>query len=141
MVKDASGEIVELHCTYDPETRGGDAADGRKVKATLHWVAAKKALTAEARLYGHLFLTRDPDDVEEGRTWLANLNPNSLTVTMCRVEPSVIGARAGTRYQFERQGYFCVDTDSTDENLVFNRTVTLRDSWAKIEKAMKGGSG
>jgi len=138
VVKDASGEVVELHCTYDPATRGGDAPDGRKVKATLHWVAAKQAVPAEARLYDHLFLKPDPDDVEEGQDYFSNLNPNSLEVTTCYVEPSVVGAQPGTRYQFERVGYFCVDRDSTPEKLVFNRTVTLRDTWAKIEKAMKG---
>jgi len=141
VIKDENGEVVELHCTYDPETRGGDAPDGRKVKATLHWVAAKHAVVAEARLYNHLFLTADPDDVEEGKDYFSNLNPNSLEVTKCHVEPSVIGATPGTRYQFERQGYFCVDRDSTPDKLVFNRTVTLRDSWAKIEQAMKVGGG
>lgn len=139
VIKDANGEVVELHCTYDPETRGGDAPDGRKVKGTLHWVAAKQAVPAEARLFDHLFLKPDPDDVEEGQTFFSNLNPNSLEVTTCYVEPSVIGAKSGTRYQFERQGYFCVDIDSTPEKLCFNRTATLRDSWAKIEKAMKAG--
>ncbi len=138
VVKDESGEVVELHCTYDPATRGGDAPDGRKVKATLHWVAASQAIKAEARLYDHLFLKPDPDDVEPGQTFIDNLNPNSLEVKSCYVEPSVAGAKPGTRYQFERQGYFCVDDqDSTDDRLVFNRTVTLRDTWAKIEKAMK----
>ena len=139
VVKDEGGEVVELHCTYDPATRGGDAPDGRKVKATLHWVAANEAIPAEARLYDHLFLKPDPDDVEPGQTFIDNLNPNSLEVKTCYVEPSVIGAKPGTRYQFERQGYFCVDSDSTGEKLVFNRTATLRDSWAKIEKAMKAG--
>jgi glutaminyl-tRNA synthetase len=138
VIKDASGEITELHCTYDPATRGGDAPDGRKVKATLHWVSAKHAVPAEARLYDHLFIKPDPDDVEPGGSFFDNLNPESLVVTECRVEPSVIGAAPGTRYQFERQGYFCVDPDSTPDKLVFNRTVTLRDTWAKIEKAMKG---
>jgi len=138
VVKDASGEIVELHCTYDPATRGGDAPDGRKVKATLHWVSAQQAIPAEARLYDHLFLKPDPDEVEEGQDWFSNLNPNSLSVTTCYVEPSVIGAQPGTRYQFERVGYFCVDPDSIRRGeLVFNRTVTLRDTWAKIEKAMQ----
>jgi glutaminyl-tRNA synthetase len=137
VIKDEKGEILELHCTYDPETRGGDAPDGRKVKATLHWVAAKQAIPTEVRLYDHLFLKPNPDDVEEGKDWLSNLNPNSLEVSTCYVEPSVIGAEPGTRYQFERQGYFCVDSDSTPEKLVFNRTATLRDTWAKIEKAMK----
>ncbi|MCX6376438.1 MAG: glutamate--tRNA ligase family protein, partial [Armatimonadetes bacterium] len=139
VVKGASGEIVELHCTYDPATRGGDAPDGRKVKATLHWVAAQQAIPAEARLYDHLFLKPDPDDVEPGKDWFSNLNPDSLEVTTCCVEPSVIGAQPGARYQFERVGYFCVDRDSTQEKLVFNRTVTLRDTWAKIEKAMSPG--
>lgn len=137
VVKDANGEVVELHCTYDPATRGGDAPDGRKVKATLHWVAADKAIEAEARLYDHLFMKPNPDEVEDGGSFIDNLNPNSLEVKNCYVEPSIIGATPGTRYQFERQGYFCVDTDSTRDKPVFNRTVTLRDTWAKIEKAMK----
>ncbi|MGQ9807280.1 MAG: glutamine--tRNA ligase/YqeY domain fusion protein [Armatimonadota bacterium] len=134
VVKDADGNVVQLNCTYDPETRGGDAPDGRKVKATLHWVSARHALEAEARLYDHLFLKPDPDDVEEGQDFTANLNPQSLVVKTCFVEPSVAGAAPGTKYQFERVGYFCVDPDSTPERLVFNRTVTLRDTWAKIEK-------
>ncbi|HEY3298908.1 MAG TPA: glutamine--tRNA ligase, partial [Armatimonadota bacterium] len=138
VIKDENGEVVELHCTYDPATRGGDAPDGRKVKATMHWVSAQQAVPAEARLYDHLFVKTDPDDVEEGQTYIDNLNPKSLEVTTCYVEPSVIGAAPGTTYQFERQGYFCVDPDSTAEKLVFNRTVTLRDTWARIEKAMKG---
>jgi glutaminyl-tRNA synthetase len=138
VVKDASGEIVELRCTYDPLTRGGDAPDGRKVKATLHWVAESCAIPAEARLYDHLFVKPNPDDVEEGQDWFANLNPSSLEATTCFVEPSVKDAASGTRYQFERQGYFCVDPDSSPEKLIFNRTVTLRDTWAKIAKAMKG---
>ena len=129
---------MELRCTYDPDTRGGDAPDGRKVKATLHWVAERQASPPGAALRSPVCET-DPDDVEEGRIWSDNLNPDSLEVTDCCVEPSV-AARAGHRYQFERQGYFCVDTDSTGRNLVFDRTVTLRDSWAKIEKAMKGSS-
>jgi glutaminyl-tRNA synthetase len=133
-IKDDKGEVVELHCTYDPATRGGDAPDGRKVKATLHWVAAKQAIPAEARLYDHLFTKLDPDDVEPGKDWFSNLNPNSLQVTTCFVEPSVVGAQPGTRYQFERVGYFCIDKDSTPDKLVFNRTVTLRDTWGKIEK-------
>ncbi|MCE5200458.1 MAG: glutamine--tRNA ligase/YqeY domain fusion protein [Armatimonadota bacterium] len=141
VIKDENGEITELHCTYDPETRGGDAPDGRKVKATLHWVAAQQAVPAEARLYSHLFLKPDPDDVEEGQDFTANLNPESLEVVTCRVEPSVIGAQPGKIYQFERQGYFCVDRDSTPEKLCFNRTVTLRDTWAKIEKSMKNAAG
>ncbi|MCE5315578.1 MAG: glutamine--tRNA ligase/YqeY domain fusion protein [Armatimonadota bacterium] len=136
VVKNDDGEVVEIKCMYDPETRGGDAPDGRKVKATIHWVSAKHAITAEARLFDHLFMKPDPDDVEEGKDYFSNLNPDSLQVSTCYVEPSVMEAQPGTRYQFERQGYFCVDTDSTAEKLVFNRTVTLRDSWAKIEKAM-----
>lgn len=138
VVKDESGEIVELRCTYDPATRGGDSPDGRKVKATLHWVSAEHAVEAEVRLYDHLFSKRDPDEVEEGKTYIDNLNPDSLQVATCFVEPSVVGAAPGTRYQFERQGYYCIDPDSTSEHLVFNRTVTLRDSWAKIEKAQAG---
>ncbi len=134
VVKDASGEIVELRCTYDPETRGGDAPDGRKVKGTLHWVAAHEALEADARLYNHLFTKPNPDEVDEGKDWFANINPESVVRTTCYVEPSVRGAAPGTRYQFERLGYFCVDRDSTPERLVFNRTVTLRDSWSKIAK-------
>ncbi len=132
VIKDAEGNIVELHCTYDPETRGGDAPDGRKVKATLHWVSAQHALPCEVRLYDHLFNRSDPD---EGGDYLANLNPDSLKVITAQVEPSVQGAAAGTRYQFERQGYFCVDPDSNGESMVFNRTSTLRDAWANIQKA------
>ena len=136
VVKDPqTGEVVELHCTYDPATRGGDAPDGRKVKATLHWVSAGQALEAEVRLYDHLFDRPDPYEAEEGKDFTANLNPDSLkTLPTCWVEPSLAGAPAGSRYQFERQGYFCVDPDSTDGKLVFNRTVALRDTWAKIEK-------
>ncbi len=137
VVKDEAGNITELHCTYDPATRGGDSPDGRKVKATLHWVSANQAIPSEARLYGSLFSKPNPDDVEEGQDYLSNLNPESLQVSTCYVEPSVLGSEPGTRYQFERQGYFCVDRDSTPGKLCFNRTVTLRDSWAKIEKAMK----
>jgi glutaminyl-tRNA synthetase len=137
VVKDASGAVVELRCTYDPQTRGGDAPDGRKVKATLHWVAAPAAVQAEIRLYDHLFVKPDPDDVEPGESYLANLNPNSLRVVMGLVEPGVANAVPGTRYQFERLGYFCADTDSAPGKPVFNRTVTLRDTWAKIEKASR----
>ncbi|MEP0765586.1 MAG: glutamine--tRNA ligase/YqeY domain fusion protein [Fimbriimonadia bacterium] len=140
VVKDADGTVVELHCTYDPSTRGGDAPDGRKVKATLHWVSVEHAVEAEVRLYDHLFRKPDPDDVEEGQTYLDNLNPDSLTVTTCRIEPSVVGSPVGSRYQFERTGYFCVDRDSTPERLVFNRTATLRDTWAKIEKTLSPGN-
>ncbi|MCD6554682.1 MAG: glutamine--tRNA ligase/YqeY domain fusion protein [Anaerolineae bacterium] len=138
VIKDERGEVIELHCTYDPETRGGWAPDGRRVRGTLHWVSAAHALEAEVRLYDRLFSKPNPLDVEEGEDFTANLNPNSLEIlTTCRVEPSLAGAAPGSRYQFERQGYFCVDSDSTDEKLVFNRTVALRDTWAKIEKAQR----
>ncbi|HBG17438.1 MAG TPA: glutamine--tRNA ligase [Firmicutes bacterium] len=136
VVKDQSGKIVELRCTYDPETRGGAAPDGRQVKATLHWVSASHALPAEIRLYDHLFTEEDPGAVEDFQTCL---NPDSLEVlTSCLVEPSLKGAAFESKYQFERQGYFCVDPDSTKEKLIFNRTVSLRDTWAKIQKAQKG---
>ncbi|MEW5949696.1 MAG: glutamine--tRNA ligase/YqeY domain fusion protein [Thermodesulfobacteriota bacterium] len=137
VVKDEeTGEVVELRCTYDPETRGGDSPDGRKVKATLHWVSAAHALEAVVRLYDHLFLKPDPG--EDGQDFRTYLNPKSLeTLTSCRVEPGLANAAPGSRYQFERQGYFCVDSDSSKENLVFNRTVSLRDTWAKVEKAQK----
>jgi len=139
VVKDEAGEIVELHCTYDPATRGGDAPDGRRVKATLHWVSAQHAAQAEVRLYDNLFTKENPDDVEEGQDFTANLNPNSLEVwTDCFVEPSLSEAKALDRFQFERLGYFCVDRDNTAEKPVFNRTVGLRDTWAKIQKARKG---
>jgi glutaminyl-tRNA synthetase len=137
LVKDEkTGEVIELHCTYDPETRGGDAPDGRKVKATLHWVSAAHAIQAEVRLYDHLFLKANPDDAEKGADFKMHYNPNSLEVlTSCQVEPSLADATPGSRYQFERLGYFCVDSvDSSDQALVFNRTVSLRDTWAKIEK-------
>ena len=138
VVKNDAGEIIELHCTYDPATRGGDAPDGRKVKATLHWVSAEHALQAEVRLYDHLFTNQNPEDVEEGLDFKSNLNPNSLEILWpCYVEPTLKDAAPLTRYQFERLGYFCVDPDSTNEKLVFNRTVSLRDTWAKIQKAQK----
>jgi len=138
MVKDANGEIVELHCTYDPATRGGDAPDGRKVKSTLHWVCAKNALKAEVRLYDNLFTKENPDETEEGQDFTSNLNPDSLEVlTDCFVEPSLKDAKPPNRYQFERLGYFCVDEDSTKSKLVFNRTVTLKDTWAKIKKSQE----
>lgn len=139
-VKDpASGEVVEVHCTYDPETRGGYAPDGRKVQGTLHWVSAAHALDAEVRLYDRLFTVEDPREVEEGGSFLDFLNPNSLErLTDCKVEPSLAGAAVGSRYQFERQGYFCVDRDSREGKLVFNLTVPLRDSWAKIERKGEG---
>lgn len=135
-VKDKDGRIVELHCTYDPATRGGDAPDGRKVKSTLHWVSAKHSLPAEVRLYDHLFIKENPDDTEEGKDFKSNLNPNSLEVLKdCRVEPDLAKAKPLSRHQFERLGYFCTDPDGCPEKLVFNRTVTLRDTWAKIQKA------
>lgn len=138
VVKDERGQIVGLHCTYDPATRGGDAPDGRKVKSTLHWVSAANSLPAEVRLYDHLFSKEEPDDVAEGEDFKSNLNPNSLEIlSSCRVEPSLALAKPGQRYQFERLGYFCVDADSCKEKLVFNRTATLRDPWAKIQKARK----
>jgi glutaminyl-tRNA synthetase len=137
VVKDErTGEVIEIHCTYDPETRSGSSQAGRKVKGTLHWVSAAHALEAEIRLYDHLFVKADPDDVPDGRDYTANLNPASLERLMgCRVEPSLAGAPPGSHYQFERQGYFCVDSDSKEGRVVFNRTVALRDSWAKIEKS------
>jgi len=136
VVKDESGEVVELRCTYDPESRGGSTPDGRRVKGTLHWVSAGHAAPAEVRMYDHLFTKPDPSDVPEGQDFTVNLNPNSLQVlTGCLVEPGLAGQAPGSRYQFLRQGYYCLDPDSTPEKLVFNQSVTLRDSWAKIEKA------
>jgi glutaminyl-tRNA synthetase len=133
--KNVAGEVTEIRCTYDPETRGGSAPDGRKVKGTIHWVSEEHAVDAEVRLYSHLFNKEDPDDVEEGQDWRSNLNSESLEVlTGCKLEPSLSGAKPGTKYQFERLGYFCVDADSTDDKPVFNRTITLRDSWAKMAK-------
>jgi glutaminyl-tRNA synthetase len=139
VVKDpVTGEVVELHCTYDPATRGGDALDGRKVKATLHWVSASHALDAQVNLYDRLFTVEDPNDESEGRTFKSYLNPKSLDVLQgCKVEPSLAHSEPLARYQFERLGYFCVDSDSTTDHLVFNRTVALRDSWAKIEDSGK----
>ncbi len=133
-----TGEIIELHCSYDPESRGGWTSDQRKVKATLHWVSAKHAIPAEVRLYDHLFLKEDPEDVKDGEDFTANLNPNSLVrLTSCWLEPSLADAKPGERFQFERLGYFCVDPDTTSDKLVFNRTVTLRDTWAKIAKTQQ----
>jgi glutaminyl-tRNA synthetase len=136
VVKDESGEVVELRCTYDPETRGGSAPDGRKVKGTIHWVSAADAVGAEVRLYDHLFTTENAEDSSGGGGYQDNLNPNSLEVlTDCRLEPSLALAQPGQRFQFERLGYFIVDSvDSSPRALVFNRTVTLRDSWAKIQR-------
>jgi len=141
VVKDEkTGEIVELHCTYDPETRGGWSADGREVRGTLHWVSAAHSVEAEVRLYDHLFTVPNPDDVPEGTDFMVNLDPKSLEVLKgCQVEPGLVGARVGSRYQFLRQGYFCVDPDSAKGMLVFNRTVSLRDTWARIVEASKKG--
>jgi glutaminyl-tRNA synthetase len=142
VIKDEkTGEALEVHCTYDPATRGGDAPDGRKVKSTIHWVSAPHAMDAEARLYDNLFTGENPGEVPEGQDFTANLNPHSLEVVRgCKLEPSLRGAAPGSRYQFERLGYFCVDLDSKPEGLVFNRTAALRDTWAKIEKREKKGS-
>ncbi len=138
VVKDASGEVVEVHCTYDPETRSGNAPDNRRVKATIHWVSAQHAIAAEVRLYENLFTKEDPGDVPEGHDFTENLNPNSLEIlSEAKLEPSLADAKPGDRFQFERLGYFCVDLDSKPGALVFNRTVPLRDTWAKIEKREK----
>jgi glutaminyl-tRNA synthetase len=135
VVKNDKGEVVEVHCTYDPATRGGNAPDGRKVKATIHWVSAAHAVDAEVRLYENLFTKENPSDVAEGADFTSNLNPNSLEVLpTAKVEPSLAQAKAGDRFQFERLGYFCVDPDSTPGEPVFNRTVALKDTWAKVEK-------
>jgi glutaminyl-tRNA synthetase len=135
VIRDSNDEITELHCTYDPETRGGNAPDGRKVKGTIHWVSAEQALEAEVRLYERLFLTESPDDVEEGVDFKTNLNPDSLRKITGFVEPSLMNAQAGDKFQFERLGYFCVDPDTTGGKLVFNRTVPLKDSYARSEKS------
>lgn len=138
VVKNDAGEVIEVHCTYDPATRGGDSPDGRKVKSTIHWVSAAHAIDAQVRLYETLFTKEDPNEVEEGQEFTANLNPKSLEIIpAAKIEPGVKGAPPLTRYQFERLGYFCVDKDSTPEQMVFNRTVTLKDAWAKIEKKSK----
>jgi glutaminyl-tRNA synthetase len=135
VVKNDQGEVVEVHCTYDPTTRGGNAPDGRKVKSTIHWVSAAHALDAEVRIYDKLFTKEDPNQVEEGQEFTANLNPNSLEViAQAKLEPSLANAPIESRYQFERLGYFCVDPDSSPGHLVFNRTVALKDTWAKVEK-------
>lgn len=135
VIKDASGEITELRCTYDPESRHGSSSDGRKVKGVIHWVSAAHAQEAEVRLYDTLFTLEDPDDVEEGKTFLDYLNPESLVVTRAFIEPALANAKSGDRFQFERVGYFTPDYNSTPEKLVFNRIVGLKDSWAKIAKA------
>ena len=124
-----------MHCTYDPATRGGNAPDGRKVKSTIHWVSAAHAIDAEVRLYDKLFSQEDPDQLEEGQEFTANLNPNSLEViSQAKLEPSLANPPVGSRYQFERLGYFCVDPDAKPGKPVFNRTVALKDTWARIEK-------
>ena len=138
VVDEPSGEVVEIHCTYDPETRGGDAPDGRKVKATLHWVSAAHAIPVEARMYDRLFTKEDPSALEEGEDFVDYINQDSLEiVSNAMVEPGLSAARPGEIVQFERQGYFCVDPDTTDKKLVFNRTVSLRDTWAKIQQSMR----
>lgn len=134
VVKDAEGNVQEIHCTYDPASRGGNSPDGRKVKGTIHWVSAKYALPAEVRLYEQLFSVADPNNVPEGKTFLDYINPDSLRTVSARLEPAMAQIRTGETVQFERVGYFCKDRDSTDELPVFYRTVTLRDTWAKIEK-------
>ena len=137
VVKNEKGEVVEVHCTYDPATRGGNAPDGRKVKATIHWVSAAHAIDAEVRVYDNLFSKENPNDVPEGQDFTANLNPNSLEIiSKAKLEPSLADAAPGTRYQFERLGDFCVDPDSKPGALVFNRTLALKDTWAKIEKKL-----
>jgi glutaminyl-tRNA synthetase len=132
VVKDDKGEVIEVHAEYDPTTRGGDAADGRKVKSTIHWVSAGHAKEAEIRLYDRLFSREDPEEGEEG--FLACINPNSLVISKGYVEPSLSAPKTGSRYQFERQGYFCADSDSSSDRPVFNLTVNLKDAWSKIEK-------
>jgi glutaminyl-tRNA synthetase len=135
VIKDKNGEIVELHCTYDPETRGGSSPDGRKVKATMHWVSVDHSIPAEVHLYDHLFTLSDTSEVEEGKNFFDYISPNSLEVlTGCRLEPALAGREPGFKCQFERLGYFCVDPDSTSAKQVFNRTVTLKDTWAKIQQ-------
>jgi glutaminyl-tRNA synthetase len=135
VVKNEKGDVVEVHGTYDPATRGGDSPDGRRVKATLHWVSAAHAIPAEVRLYDRLFSVEDPERAPEGKTFLDNINPHSLEVLRaCQMEPSLASATPGTSVQFERLGYFCADVDSRPGALVFNRTVSLRDTWARIEQ-------
>src|SRR5262249_41585370 len=136
-----AGEVVEVHCAYDPATRGGNAPDGRKVKSTIHWVSAAHAIDAEVRIYDNLFTRENPSETAEGQDFTANLNPNSLEVIEgAKVEPGLRGAGPLAQYQFERLGYFCVDQDSTPEHPVFNRTLPLRDTWAKIEKREKAAN-
>jgi glutaminyl-tRNA synthetase len=139
VVKNEQGEVIEVHCTYDPATRGGNTPDGRKVKSTIHWVSAAHAIDGEVRLYDNLFSKEDPDQAEPGQDFMSNLNPASLeVVTHAKLEPSLANVAAGARYQFERLGYFCVDADSSPGKPVFNRTVALKDAWAKVEKKQGG---
>jgi glutaminyl-tRNA synthetase len=139
VVKNANGEVIEVHCTYDPASRGGNSPDGRKVKSTIHWVSAEHAVEGEVRIYENLFAKENPGDVEEGQDFLSNLNPHSLDVIPdAKMEPSLANAKPGDRYQFERIGYFCVDPDSKLGKPVFNRTVALKDTWAKVEKKQGG---
>ncbi len=139
VVKDDAGNVVELRCTYDPASRGGASPDGRKVKSTIHWTSAAHSVPATVRLYEPLFTRENPNDESEGLDWRAHLNPNSLvTIVDARVEAATAGLPAGTTVQFERLGYFCADTDTTPALPVFNRTITLKDSWAKIEKSRGG---
>ncbi|MGO8985400.1 MAG: glutamine--tRNA ligase/YqeY domain fusion protein [Terriglobales bacterium] len=141
-IKIDKGEVVEVHCTYDPATRGGNAPDGRKVKSTIHWVSAAHAIDAEVRMYDKLFTKEDPNQVEDGQEFTANLNPNSLEViAQAKLEPSLANAPVESRYQFERLGYFCADPDSKPGSLVFNRTVALKDTWAKVEKKNEKKAG
>jgi glutaminyl-tRNA synthetase len=137
-IKDENGEIVEVHCTYDPETRGGFAPDGRRIRGTLHWVSTRHSVDAEVRLYDRLFNKENPMDTEDGRDFTDNINPDSMTILKhCKLELSLAEAKPGDSFQFERRGYFCVDTESTEENLIINRTITLRDTWEKINKRQK----
>ena len=137
VIKDEDGNVVEVHCTHDPDSRGGEAPDGRKVRGTLHWVSTAHAVDVEVRVYDRLFLAEDPEDVEEGQTFLDNINPDSLEIiTDCKAEPRVGEAKPGDRFQFMRIGYFCVDPDTTDGHVVYNRTIALRDTWAKIQKKL-----
>jgi len=135
VVKDENGEVIEVYCTYDPATKGGNAPEGKKVKGTIHWVSAKHAITAEVRLYDRLFVKENPEEAEERKTYLDNINPNSLEIKNCYLEPNLKNAKPGEKFQFERIGYFCVDKDTIPDKVVFNKTVALKDSWAKIEKS------
>jgi glutaminyl-tRNA synthetase len=138
VVKDKEGNIVELRCSYDPQTRGGNAPDGRKVKATIHWVSAKTSFDAQVNLYDRLFTNSDPENAETGKDFKSNINPRSLEIiTTAKLEPSLKNSKPGQRFQFERLGYFCLDIKTSGEGLVFNRISTLRDTWAKVEQKLK----